>query len=607
MSFFSTDHLDSSPGSRGPRTGFFENISIGYNQQYEVDSQLSIVDAFREEHNRNVEELERITGQKQRRITLQEAALFLQIRGGDAAPAVTAAPSFSQPFVQSRQAYLAEREAAAQDARDAAINNDALFVSNGLRANEEILQEIFALQRKVEGESAQAAETRGWAGFTGNVLGAIGGSFSARDPLLLASLPIGGGGRTVAMRLATEAAAAGTVEGVLQFGAIAENREMAGLPAYSTEQRLASVLTVAGGAAALRGVLFELPAFGARRFAEAAAPDIRLDFEDAQLRQFLGNMPDSPRVRAASDMLDEDALVTRLSPYGDGYEGLRRFTEETAEVEMALLGRSDTAIGRALPPDLPLPMREREADFKIVREQAPKVAARFDAAQARVAELDNRITAVTDEIASRTVIDAVRLVDEDAARQLEALAAAEELRPDQWAFNRIKADQILNRVGKERILRAAEDAEIAPRKETQRLRQQRKAANKEYKAALKAMEAERVSLTAAADRVKAMMSGEVKDLLGYAIQTRPMRGSALSREVVKQQRELILRDADRVVEDVALPAPRDDGMIELGDTLIPQNFRFFDDDLGDTATASSVLRDLDEDERMIQAMRTCSL
>jgi len=601
MSFFGSPDDGFVQGSLGPRARFFEGLEAGFNQAFVVDSQQSLQQEIVNRWEENLEIL-----RKQQNVTYdlpapERITQLIRARQGEDLNDPNGAMSVyeREAIRQFPQQYRAALEESLGDL----AGQDEAFRAAGLPTFEEMFEEVVALQRKVEQTSGDVAERGGASAFLGQLVGGIGGSFSTRDPLLLATLPVGGAGRSVVTRLATEAVAAGAVEGTLQFGAIADNRRLAGLRQSTNEEKLQNVLLAAGGAAAIRGALFELPGAAIRRFRAAAEPEVSLDFEDAQLRQFIGSLPDGPTKRAVSDLLDEDTAARQLSPYGDGYQGLRRFTEETAEVEMALLGRSDTAIGRALPSDMPLPMREQAEDFLIVRERAPEVAARFDAAQARVEALDAQIDEVQAEVTGRTVIDAVRLVDENAAQRLEALAARTDL-PE--AAKQLEAEVIFTQVGKENILRAAEDAEIAPRKQTQRLRQQRKAANKEYRAALRAMETERVKLNAAADRIKALMTGEVKDLLGYAIATRPMRGSALAREVVAQQRELILRDADVVVERAPRAEVGEDGLVRIGNTAIPANFRMLDE-AGEPVEVAALLRQMDEDDRLAEAMRSCSL
>jgi hypothetical protein len=532
MPIFDDSFIDTAAGSSGPRSSFLEGVSSGYDQQYVVDSELSIQMEVLERWNENLVQIETQTGERFNRVSPDLIDTYRKRRAGEDVLTSNEVGGFFGGFFtgasgvgQRDESVFAELE-----------RQNAAMVAAGLPDFDTLLQETFDLQRKVEDTSALVSETGGLSATLGQLVGGVGGSFTLRDPTTLVTLPLGGVGKTAAMRIATEAVAAGGVEALLQFGPVAENRRTAGLPEGNPLQ---NVLLAAGGAAALRG-LFEGVGAGARALRRNVEPEVSLDFEDAQLRQFLGERPNSPNARAGLDMLDDDAALEAASPYGTSYQGLRRFSAEVAEAEMAILGRSDTAVGRVLP-DLPRETLEREADFQIVRDMSPAVAERADVAKARVVELEQQVAGIAKEVEGRTVIDAVRRVSAKAADELEQLAARTDI-PEE--AKQLEADLIFNRVGKDKILRAAEDAEIAPRKQTQRLQKQRRAAVKELRAATRAMEAERAKLTAAADRVKAMMQGEAKDLLGYAIQTRPLQGSRLASEQTVAQRTAIAKDAD---------------------------------------------------------------
>lgn len=594
MSFFGSPNDGVVIGSIGPRIGFFEGLVEGaksvFDQQFHVDSQYALQQEMLNRWEENLELLEKNGDTRFTRLAPDYMDAFIRSKQGR-----------EIPFIQKRDfnpEMAVQFEYTAEEGLKLLEQQEAAFIAAGLPGFDQIFEEVVALQKKVEERTAYVAETGGAGVFLGGLAGGIAGSFTTRDPINIATLPLGGFGRTAGLRVLTEAGVAGAVEAGVQYGYVAPNRELAGLP---QQDILQNVLYAAGGAAALRGV-FEGGAAGLRSFRQRTDVDINLNFEDAQLRQMLGELPDSPRVRAATDLLDDDAAMQAASPYGTSYQALRRFTDEVAEAELALLGHSDTAIRRVVP-DMPRELVEEQVDFNIVREQKPEVAARFDAAEARLADLDGQLEEVATEIQSRTVVDAVRLVDEEAADELVRLAES----PLPEPAKQLEADIIFNRVGKDRILRAAEDAEIAPRKQTQRLRQQRKLANKEYRAALNAMRAEREKLVAAADRVKALAKNEAKDLLGYTIQTRPIRGSALASEAVVAQRTAILKDAEKVGDDVVAEV-LDDGTINFGgDNNIPADFKIFDPDTGAVIEVGALMKDLDEQARLVEAMRSCSL
>lgn len=596
MSFFGSPDDTFEAGSIGPRIGFFEGLVEGaksvFDQQFHVDSQEALQQEVLNRWEENLLALEANGAERFVRLRPDLMDAYIRTKRGE---------ELTTKQQRDFEIIGGNKEAGVYGTGEALAmleKQEAAFVAAGLPDFEQIFEEVVALQKKVEERTAYVGETGGTGAFIGGLAGGIAGSFTTRDPINLATLPLGGFGRSVGMRVLTEAAVAGTVEAGVQYGFVAPNRELAGLPQQDVLQ---NVLYAAGGAAALRGV-FEGGAAGLRSLRSRSEFDVDLNFEDTQLRQMLGQLPDSPRTRAAIDLLDDDAAMQGASPYGTSYHALRRFNNEVAEAELALLGQSDTAIRRVVP-DMPRELVEEQIDFAIVREQKPEVAARFDAAEARLAELDGQLEEVATEIQSRTVIDAVRLVDEDAADELVRLAES----PLPEPAKQLEADLIFNRVGKDRILKAAEDAEIAPRKQTQRLRQQRKLANKEYRAALNLMRREREKLVAAAERVKALAKNEAKDLLGYTLQTRPIRGSALASEAVVAQRAAILKDAEKIGEDVVTELT-EEGSINLGGTRdIPADFKIFDPETGAVVEVGELLKELDEQARLVEAMRSCSL
>jgi hypothetical protein len=113
----------------------------------------------------------------------------------------------------------------------------------------ELLQEIR--------EEAQRAETQFEATDTnmlGTFIGAMAGSFTEADPLNLITLPIGGFGSTLLKRMLSEAAVQSTIEGVNQFAAVPQNRELLGLPEMTLGEQFLNVGAAGFGGAAVRGI-----------------------------------------------------------------------------------------------------------------------------------------------------------------------------------------------------------------------------------------------------------------------------------------------------------------------------------------------------------------
>lgn len=599
---FDTGFLDFEQGSAGPRVGFLEGLSTGFNQSFRVDSELSLQQEVLNRWNENLAVLEQRTQQRFDPLTVEQMRYYIENRAGnDEAPLISFGDNGS--LFRSRAENVAA-QTALPDATVAAINKQSeQFAALGLSTFDEVFAEVVELQKKVEGEAASVSERAGAAAFAGQLVGGIAGSFTTRDPQLLASMLVPTGvGRSVALRIAQEAAVAGAAEASLQYGAVARNRELAGLEARDPLQ---SILLAAGGAAVLRGA-FEGGAAGFRALRSRAEPDITLDLEDAQLRQFLGEQPNTPSVRAALDALDDELAMEAASPYGTSYQGLRRFNAEVVEAEMALLGRSDTAVARTLP-DLPFGYVEKAADYQIVRETDPELFGRYETAQARVVEAQRVIDEA--EATFPRFEDAVDSIDPDTGALVRGMM--EELQtPALPAARRADIERQLNiiveSIDEGRILDRLNDISIGPKKQMQAARKALKAANKEYKAATRAVEQRRKTLQMVAQAVKKEGVQETTDLLGYAIATRPVQGSRLATERVVQQRAAIAKDAAEA-PDRAIAEMFEDGTIDVGlPVRLPSDF-MVPDEAGNFIPLSTVVKDFDEDARLVEAMGSCAL
>lgn len=136
-------------------------------------------------------------------------------------------------------------------------------------------------QQVQETESRFAASTgnsvfASVSGFVGQMAGALNPS---SDPLNFFTMGLGGVGRNVATRLATEAAIQGGIENLNQFGSVQYKRELLGLE-HGTAQALEQVALTAAGGAAFRGA-GELIGAGARAGFRAARPHVRSAAERA--------------------------------------------------------------------------------------------------------------------------------------------------------------------------------------------------------------------------------------------------------------------------------------------------------------------------------------
>jgi hypothetical protein len=603
MPFSGSSHLIGLEPSTGPRVGFFEAIEQGYEQQYRVDSPYSLEAEIQERWEQSLLSLERETGEAinlegglgayqyyARSVLGQDQTFFAKSLDGEVAPAT----------LQSIASFQRANDRIKQLGRP------------DVKSFEQVLQEAMAAQQRVEARTADVSERGGVAAMIGQFIGAVGGTFSERDPVSLATLGIGGFGRTAAMRIATEAGIAGGFAGATELGAVQPSRELAGLPERSA---VFDIAAAAVGAGAIRGGLEGLSAL-AGRFGREARPAIALDFDDAQLRSMFEANQQMPAARAGESILDEVQALERANPYGDGAAAEARFLAELADVQKAMGGEVSTAIARVLPP-LPEEYIAKQADFQIVKEQSPAVWTRFEEAQAAVRSIDERATEISEALEATTLPDAVRLVDPEAADELDNLARVvndESLPEPVREAADIRAQSIITRVDEERIAKALNDREIAPRKEIQRLRASRKAANKRLRVATREVEAERTKILRNQEIIRGLQQRESVDLLGNSMGGRPFLMPELNHERVKVH----LKQIDDVVEqadDRALAATKaefdEDGTVDIGlrervaaDFVVPIEQA---DGSVREMSVKEIFDEFAEDEALEEAVKACAI
>lgn len=597
MPYFGSNHLVDEEFSAGPRVGFFEAVSQGYEQQYRVDSPYSLEAEIEDRWEQSLLELERMTGQATnlpgglgayqyyaRSVLGQDQTFFAKSFDGEVAP-----------DVQQQIASFAK------------VNEQIKQLKNpNIRSFEEVLDEALKAQRAVEARTADVSERGDITSTIGQFIGAVGGSFSTRDPVNLATLGIGGFGRSVAMRIATEMGIAGSLTAATDIGAVSANRELAGLPERDI---LFDVAAAAVGAGVIRGG-FEGLSKLAERFTARAPEGIAFDFDDGQLRQMFA-VADTPNTRAGDLILDDVQALERANPYGEGPAAEARFFAELQDVQRVLGGAPETAIARVLPP-LPEEYISKQADFQLVRDQAPEVYARFTEAQAAVRAIDEEIEGINAALSATTLPDAVRLVDEQAAATLDELSAVvNDLtlpEPVRQAAD-LRAQNIITAVGEERIAKALNDAEIAPRKQVQRLRASRRSANRKLRDATRAVEVKRDEIRARQAFFENLQQRQSVDILGNAMNGRSFVGPSLRHENVGRLVDEVVERVERAPEaDVARIAiePDENGLVDIGlSARVPADFRVPTDD-GEFSIAD-ILADLRDDKALEEAVKACAI
>lgn len=376
MSFFDDSHVTDVglEGYGGPATGAWDFFKQSVEEQFRVNSQQALHEEIRNRWLENLELYQSRTGRVLEQPDSEMSDGYLryldQIEGKES--------SWLDQFDLAAKAGAKRLELADLTIRQLGDPN--------IKSFSDIVQEVYAMQRETEETSARMAARAGVGATVAGFAGSAIGSFSPRDPINLATLPIGGGGRTIATRIATEMLVGGAVTAATDVVAVLPNRERAGLEERSL---LFDVAAGAVGAGVLRGA-FEgisagvraLPATQ-RRAAIRELEETQFNQRDIALRAMLETLPQSPRARAGLALLDDAQALEKANPYGDGPTAEARFYAELRAVGEALSGKSMTAVAQLLPP-IPSHYIDKAVDFKIVKEQSPAVWAKLEEAQSRL-------------------------------------------------------------------------------------------------------------------------------------------------------------------------------------------------------------------------------
>lgn len=204
--------------------------------------------------------------------------------------------------------------------------------------------------KRLQGGRANREIRMAQGGLAGNLLGGAAGAFT--DPINILTMPIGGGGRTVAMQVLRAGVLNAGIEAAEQPLLMGE-REAQGSELTMGE----AAMNVAGagiGGAALHGLgiglgkTVELGARGAGKLYERAVP---LDYRMAQaLKKDLGgDWLMTPDQAAAVHVIERGAEVDAANPFADTYAGLDAHAARIDRVlgELASLPRPTSELAAA--------------------------------------------------------------------------------------------------------------------------------------------------------------------------------------------------------------------------------------------------------------------
>lgn len=599
MGFFSDNHVLQAglQGSAGPEVSLWNLFQQNIRQQFRVDSPFT---RQAELGSRWGESLDALRAAGQNFNTPFDPQSYLRFedftRGG--APVTTAddnpldarygtTPS-SEDFENLRRANEAIRQ----------LHNP------NIKTFEQILAEVDAMQHGIEGETASMHERGPTGTWAAELLGGAAGSFTLRDPLNLATMPLGFG-RSIVTRVAVDMAVAGGTTAITDLAMVNPNRVRAGLPKRNPYFDIAAATL---GAGLIRGAFFELPGAVYRRTLGAVGDNIDFNLRDVQMQQMFAAADHSPSARAAASILDDTIVFEHTNPYGEGQVAGYRWQADLEATARALNGEPEARI--ELPP-LPSEYIDRHLSFQMVKETVPELWNELEVARTRLADLDNTITEVSGRELS--IPDAVRLVDEEAGArldQLEAVVNDMSVPEPVRAAADMEARTTVLRVGQDKIMKAVEAADTAAKFEVQNLRASRKAANKKYRAAYQKVEAEAQRLEHAEVAKRSVAQVQSIDVIGPSVVSEPMTGPLTRFDFVEAH-------AGRVdAAEAAAPAKADavndleinpeTNTVDIGTkTPVSADFKvpFEEGEL----SVREVLDDLAEDRRLEEAVKGCAI
>jgi hypothetical protein len=224
--------------SEGPKLGFGDAFSAAYDAQAKGSSVLAVSTALENAEAEQARKIEALGG-KAPKLSHAETLAEKQMQGFD--PYGDLARTLSDGGNERTQRLLADA-----DARVSKLQEQ--YPDAGIKTYRELFDGVKQSAQKAEKDwnSANTSALGSVGGFLG---GALAGMDPRTDPYNFGTLPIAGGGASVAGRIAVQAGVQGATEAVNQLTGVQENRRLLGLK----EESAAGAIT----AAAVGGALFQ--------------------------------------------------------------------------------------------------------------------------------------------------------------------------------------------------------------------------------------------------------------------------------------------------------------------------------------------------------------
>ncbi len=600
-------YTDGSPTiTKGAQSSVWDNITSSYDVATKVDSTMAIEAAVQERWQRSLADYEAATGSKSGVDTSYSTINSMVAPTIDPDGTRTLPDFFAQTLAMTGAGrgstpdqIRSNQESQVDKARQL---NEAIKALNNpnIKNIDQILQDVIEERRSIIERADQVGETSGTLGsLFGGAIGGAAGFITSLPESPQNLLFLGGGGQTVAARMASDMLIGAAGQAVAQGLAINPTRAALGEPEDSL---LGGVLGAALGAGVFRAALIEPFHFAFGKGAVGRELDPLGPLDDTQLRSMFEAAPENPAARGGLVALDEAQAFRSANPYGQTLAGTRRFSAETADIMAVLGGRTDTAVGRFLPAAEDFTFDNVDFHSLVVKEQAPLIFARLNEATDAISRIDEQVAAVTQRVDRPRVSDAVAKIDEDSGalvRSIEDDLARTDLTAPVRAQLEAKLVQIAESLGVGE--RQLADTVIGPRKELQTLRASRKAAVKEFRAARKDFDAE-LTRVRVEESLRAHLNRPT-EAISAPLGVRPEAGRF---DVVAEQGRALEVSSAQILDDAPRMAELSEGY-QIGDgPVMPKGFSFLDEN-GKSVSAEALFKDLADDEALVEAMRVCSV
>lgn len=494
-----------------------------------------------------------------------------------------------------------------------------------IKTAQELRDDSKVMARQMEGDAREMWQRSGpmasVAGFAGNVAG----SFTDADPVNQLTLGLGGFGKTIAMRIATEAGISSAIETINQFTGVDDARRRLGLEALSTPDKIKQIAFAGAGAGLFRGG-FEVTGKGYRSLEAKLAPENELDRilaadlakPDAWRRvgEYLDKNVKSPRDREAiTHALDTDAILIRNNPFDKGIEGQDYFSDqvndfittfETGKTRADLMAssgiaRTNTFFGNmdkdaAL--DITTSVWEPEA-----RARNPAVFKQLDEQRQAVTELEKRIQDMENAASRRTVEDTVEAFDPVIGQRLKAINIELDGTPNKKrrAALEKERDMLSDSLNEKVLARVESDVLIGQRKSVKSMRSSLESARRKLRDVKKEAYQE-------IDKVVRDNKNLTNKKNKAPVGTKMSRtDQSVGVDDIPAAGKNIYNEAKLTIDDKTNTVKIGSRTLNLDDD-IPMEAVIGDGQVSiRTMKVRDVLKEIEEDEKMVKAMEVCLL